>query len=265
MAKQKKQIVHNARTLFIFLCYISLTIPSALGQLTNVSIMNLSFNQLFGSIPSLMGQLTNLRILSLSFNQLTETLPSSLGQITNLKWLNISSSLIIGTIPPSFGQITDLQWLVLSNNHISETIPSSLLGQLNNLQRLDLSLNQLTRNIPSSIGQLANLQYLDLSYNQLMEGTNAGTSLTTLHRESKRCCSVESLLRTSTATWKWLGPMGDVSYGLGQTNLGEQGVDPCDDILFLGICINIHARVLSFSDKLERIFRSCMISFLTHP
>ncbi|WP_107666955.1 leucine-rich repeat domain-containing protein, partial [Cyanothece sp. BG0011] len=57
------------------------SLPPEIGQLTNLTSLNLSFNQLT-DLPPEIGQLTNLTSLDLSFNQLTD-LPPEIGQLTN--------------------------------------------------------------------------------------------------------------------------------------------------------------------------------------
>ena len=100
-------------------------------------------NRLIGTIPSSLGQLTQLQWLDLSSNQLSGTIPLSLGQLIKLQQLYLSLNQLSGTIPSSLGQLTQIQSVYISNNQLSGTIPSSL-GQLTQLGELDLSNNQLS-------------------------------------------------------------------------------------------------------------------------
>jgi len=145
---------------------LSGSIPSTLGNLTNLQVLDLSGNQLGGSIPSSLDNLTNLRVLDLSGNQLGGPIPSLLGIRSNLQVLDLSGNQLSGPIPPSLGNMTNLQRLYLSANQLSGSIPSSL-GNLTNLQELVLSGNQLSGSIPLSLGSLTNLQELILLSNQL--------------------------------------------------------------------------------------------------
>jgi Leucine-rich repeat (LRR) protein len=67
---------------------LSGSIPSQIGNLTNLQSLVLNFNpQLSGSIPSQIGNLTNLQNLDLSYNQLTGSIPSQIGNLINLDYL----------------------------------------------------------------------------------------------------------------------------------------------------------------------------------
>ena len=61
--------------------------------------LNLSDNQLTGSIPSEIGNLTNLTMLYLYSNQLTGEIPPEIGNLTNLTYLNLSFNQLTGIIP----------------------------------------------------------------------------------------------------------------------------------------------------------------------
>ncbi len=137
------------------------TLPDSLGQLTQLTSLNLSYNQLT-TLPDSIGQLTQLTSLDLSHNQLT-SLSVSLGELTQLTSLNLSDNQLT-SLPDSLGQLTQLTELDLSSNQLT-TLPDSL-GQLTQLTSLNLSYNQLTT-LPDSLGQLTQLTSLNLSGNQL--------------------------------------------------------------------------------------------------
>ena len=144
-------------------------IPAELGNLANLTHLNLSTNfmsGLSGEIPSELGNLANLTYLNLSGNELSGTIPSELGNLTNLTYLNLSANYLSGTIPSELGNLTNLTHLNLSGNELSGTIPSEL-GNLTNLTYLNLSVNELSGEILSELGNLTNLKYLDLDYNEL--------------------------------------------------------------------------------------------------
>ena len=110
----------------------------------------LSGTQLAGTISPTLGNLTNLTLLDLQSNQLAGTIPTSLGALNNLTWLGLSGNSLSGSIPPSLGDMTNLESLVLNHNNLSGSIPSSL-GALINLTFLTLDHNQLTGFIPAPL------------------------------------------------------------------------------------------------------------------
>ena len=143
------------------------TIPSELGNLSNLRDLSLNGNQLTGGIPSELGNLANLQGLSLWGNQLTGVIPKELGNLANLRWLWLSSNQLTGGIPEELGSLSNLQSLDLHGNQLTGEIPPEL-GGLSNLTWLWLHVNQLTGVIPKELGNLAQLEGLLLQGNQLI-------------------------------------------------------------------------------------------------
>ena len=143
------------------------TIPSNLGDLSNLRTLNLSANQLQGTIPYGLGDLSNLRTLNLSANQLAGTIPSALGDLSNLTNLDLSVNQLAGTIPSALGDLSNLTNLDLSGNSLTGPIPSKL-GNLSNLTTLNLSNNKLDWAIPKELNQLQKLQEIQLNDNSAL-------------------------------------------------------------------------------------------------
>ena len=116
------------------------TIPSELGNLTELTTLYLDRNTLSGSIPPELGNLTNLIYLRLYYNSLSGSIPSELGNLTNLTELYLMQNSFSGSIPASFGNLTKLTDLSLADNYLGGTIPAEL-GNLTNLRDLRLSYN----------------------------------------------------------------------------------------------------------------------------
>src|SRR5436853_4138149 len=112
---------------------------------SRVTEILLKFNNMNGSIPSSIGNLTNLELLGLYVNQLSGHIPSSIGNLVNLEFLNLDDNQLSGNIPSSIGNLVNLITLVLGYNQLTGNIPSSI-GDLVNLQSLNLGTNQLTGN-----------------------------------------------------------------------------------------------------------------------
>jgi len=159
----------------------------------NLTVLNLSHNQLSGSIPifrkdtaSLYGDygvsiildhnnlsgninkfdsIAHLSYLVLNDNQLTGRIPASLNKFIELNTLDLSYNQLSGTIP-SLDSLRNLDVLALSNNQLSGRIPASFNNYNTQLEVLRVSNNNLGGTIPS-LSNL-NLSYIDLSYNQFI-------------------------------------------------------------------------------------------------
>ncbi|CAL9186687.1 unnamed protein product, partial [Musa hybrid cultivar] len=164
----------------------SLTIESAIGNLSNLLELHLSGNKIVGWIPPSIGNLTNLVYLDLSYNNIVGWIPPSIGNLTNLGHLDLSRNNISGYIPETIGDLQNLRILFLSNNHISGQIPKKI-GKLHYLQNLDMSYNNLSGQIPTTLGDLCNLTRLDLSFN------NIGGDLTNLFYGLSTCSQGASI------------------------------------------------------------------------
>ncbi|XP_044482782.1 receptor-like protein 7 [Mangifera indica] len=86
--------------------------------LTTFTTIDFSNNNFHGEIPSSIGKLHSLRLLNLSQNSLTGHIPSSLGDLTALEALDLSSNKLIGLIPTQLVSLTFLAKLNLSQNQL---------------------------------------------------------------------------------------------------------------------------------------------------
>ena len=145
---------------------LSGSIPTSVGDLTNLTWLSLGMNSLTGPIPAEIGNLTNLQALRLWINQLDGSIPDEIGDLTNLRDLGLGANRLSGSIPSSIGNLTMLESFTADNNSLSGSIPSSIAG-MTNLMRLGLASNQLSGSIPQSLGNLTNLMWLWLCINQL--------------------------------------------------------------------------------------------------
>ncbi|KAL2494654.1 putative LRR receptor-like serine/threonine-protein kinase RFK1 [Forsythia ovata] len=166
-------------------------IPSDLGNMTNLTYLNLEANQFSGAIPSELGKLINLKTLILSANQLTGKLPISFSRLTNLNDFRISDNILSGPIPDVIQNWKQLTRLEMHASGLEGPIPSqiSLLTTLTDLRISDikgppqefpmlrsstglitlvLRNCNISGNIPAYIWRLRLLQMLDVSFNKLV-------------------------------------------------------------------------------------------------
>uniref|UniRef100_A0ACD5YCK6 Uncharacterized protein n=1 Tax=Avena sativa TaxID=4498 RepID=A0ACD5YCK6_AVESA len=142
-------------------------IPSNIGELKNLAVLELRNNRLIGEIPREIGKLISLYVLDLRHNQLSGHIHEQIGKLSNLELLGLSSNMLSGKIPEDIGNCVKLQLLQMNNNSLNGSIPGSL-GNLVSLQRmLDLSMNDLSGPIPSEIRKLEMLIYANFSHNLL--------------------------------------------------------------------------------------------------
>ena len=157
----------DVTSLRLFQNHLTGTIPTDIGNLTNLLKLDLAVNpQLIGTIPEEIGELESLKRLDLYRTGLTGGIPLSLCSLENLERLHLYSNQLTGSIPSEIGNLSKLQYLDLFSNNLTGSIPSSI-GGLKNLKSLELYGNQLTGAIPIEIGKLSNLTNLILSENNL--------------------------------------------------------------------------------------------------
>ena len=141
-------------------------IPSELGSLSSLELLQLGNNQLSGQIPPELSSLSRLEILSLEYNQLECEIPSELGRLPRLEVLRLEGNQLGGEIPSELGNLPNLQHLSVDYNQLSGGMPSEF-GSLFKLEELHLEGNRLSGDIPSELGNLPNLKRISLDHNQL--------------------------------------------------------------------------------------------------
>jgi len=119
------------------------TIPSSIGNLTNLETLELSFNKINGELPTTIGNLKTLKVLALNGNNLSGAIPTSLGNLTQLKQFHVSSNKLTGAIPASVQNLTLLEVFNVFDNQLTGILPTDL-AQNNNLKELMVAENNFT-------------------------------------------------------------------------------------------------------------------------
>eukprot|EP00850_Spirogloea_muscicola_P017493 SM000151S01481 [mRNA] locus=s151:44575:47036:- [translate_table: standard] len=166
---------HDQRVTRLVLTGFNLSGPldRALGDLTELGILNLAQNRFHGAIPRQIGQLVYLSRINFAFNELNGTIPADeLGKIIDLVSLNLNHNNFTGEVPDKLRQI---QFLNLTNNGLTGTVSAEHCQRIN-LVYLNLDYNELEGELPGCLSAKEDrpLQQLTVSHNRLSGPLPAG-------------------------------------------------------------------------------------------
>lgn len=141
----------------------------AIGNLTDLTTLQLAQTGSFGQLPNSLSLLTNLRILRLDGNYITGPIPQSFSTLTLLTYLSLSDNLG-GTIPAQLSTLTSLNSLGLHYCRLTGSIPPQL-STLVKMNTIFLGQNQLTGGVPSSLVSICKAAAtFEVAYNDLICG-----------------------------------------------------------------------------------------------
>lgn len=133
--------------------------------------------------------LSNVTVLDVSRNQLTDLPEGLFAGLSSLETLRLSQNRLTDLPEGIFAGLSSLETLALSYNRLTD-LSNGWLADLSSLERLELDSNGLTQLSQEQFADLANLEVLSLSYNQLStlpDGVFAGlTRLMQLHLSGNR-------------------------------------------------------------------------------
>ncbi|GLT25000.1 hypothetical protein SLA2020_001580 [Shorea laevis] len=163
----------NLRVLYLFGNSISGNLPKSFGQLSNLTIVDISNNFFEGpQFPHWLTSQTHLQSLDISncgissslFNFLCLRVNETIDQIYVL---NLGNNVLSGELPNCWSKWPNLVVIVLDNNRFTGEIPSTM-GTLQSLESLHLHNNNLSGEIPMSTRNCTVLETLDFGENELV-------------------------------------------------------------------------------------------------
>ncbi|KAJ4723400.1 putative Receptor-kinase [Melia azedarach] len=143
------------------------SIPSGIGNMVNLEVLDIGGNLITGKIPNAMGKLHNLRFLNLAQNKLSGKIPSHLGNLSTLEKFLLADNKLSGAIPSSLGKLKQLIYLDISQNELSGSIPKEIFSITSMAIGFYLHKNHLVGSIPPNIGDLTIIGEIDVSDNSL--------------------------------------------------------------------------------------------------
>ncbi|KAF9688512.1 hypothetical protein SADUNF_Sadunf02G0204700 [Salix dunnii] len=141
-------------------------LPPTLWDLKNLQILNLFFNNINGKIPPQIGNLKMLQTLDLNTNQLHGDLPHTISNITSLIAINLYANNFSGSIPSDLGKyMPSLKFVSFSNNSFSGELPLELCSGLS-LQLFSAHRNNFTGSLPTCFRNCLGLTRVRLEENR---------------------------------------------------------------------------------------------------
>uniref|UniRef100_A0A0D9XVJ5 Leucine-rich repeat-containing N-terminal plant-type domain-containing protein n=1 Tax=Leersia perrieri TaxID=77586 RepID=A0A0D9XVJ5_9ORYZ len=168
-----------------FLSVLNLTItdltgsvPDDIGSLRRLKILDLGHNALSGGIPTTIGNLTRLQLLNLEFNQFSGPILADQQGLRSLSSMNLRQNYLTGTIPENlFNNTPFLTYLNIGNNSLNDPRLHRLLA---NAPDSCPEVNNLTGPVPPAIFNMTNLRVISLGGNCLTGSIPGNTSFNLL-------------------------------------------------------------------------------------
>jgi hypothetical protein len=155
--------LHSLRTLWVSLTYGD-TMPEVLRRMTNLTELRYTEGGPHLTVPDWLSELTQLTVLDLSFNPLNGEWPTPVFQLSNLRNLSVSACQLWRPIPEEITKLKDLVRLDLSDNNNFHS--PAFLARLIHLQYLNVAGTGIYE-IPSEWGDLVDVKTLALHGNKI--------------------------------------------------------------------------------------------------
>ena len=197
--------------LFVSWNLLTGTIPTEIGLLDSLVVLQISSNEFTGQLPSEVGNLQQLEALLISRQGLDSTIPTEIGLLhSSLSSFQAKGTGLKGTIPDSVYELSKLRVLDLANNFLTGSI-SSEISLLTSLYRLGLDDNGFGGDIPDELGELGSddssngfgVQYVSLHRNPMLTGKSLGCMF---------CVLISTILVFCSQTYRIICPYHQVPF-----------------------------------------------------
>ncbi|CAI7867791.1 unnamed protein product, partial [Closterium sp. NIES-53] len=140
-------------------------LPPSIFDLTSLRLLNLALNpNMTGSFPDALGNLLQLTTLDMHGCGLSGTIPSTIGRLTSLKYFLVNQNRLSGSLPSQIGTLPQLYMLDVMENQLEGALPT--FEGANELGHLHMS-NNLFTSVPAEISRLPKLLHLLMDSNRL--------------------------------------------------------------------------------------------------
>ncbi|KAI3733770.1 hypothetical protein L6452_13226 [Arctium lappa] len=141
-------------------------LPDAIWGLKNLEVIDIEGNSITGNLSMIdFADLNKLQVLNFGFNRLFGEIPKSIAECEGLSVLNLAGNRIDGAIPVFVGSIMKLKRVNLSRNRFSRSLLDGFWSECRVLEHVDFSGNFLDGEIPKSVRNCGRLRTLLLFSN----------------------------------------------------------------------------------------------------
>ncbi len=151
--------------------WFGVTVDCATGTVIKIELQSNNLNGVSitgNDIPTKIGNLVNLQILDLENNFLTGNIPQEVGDLIQLTYLDFHNNKLSGGIPTNLNKLTNLEEVFLFENALTGSIPNNW-ANINSLKRLFVNDNQFSGLVPDFSSSLA-LIHLSIKNNAYQFG-----------------------------------------------------------------------------------------------
>ena len=106
-------------------------IPHWVSHMKDLKRLSFRLTSRIGPIPTFLGELTKLELLDLDWNRLEGTIPTELGRLSSLKYLMLNRNMLTGGIPPEVSSsLNRLKVFTVDNNDLTGSLDTCLGGMI---------------------------------------------------------------------------------------------------------------------------------------